>query len=139
MRLTILALALAIACCGCEPQPTHPTEPVQSDQQLPLTLGGFVLGGAENERVQGVCYLGTGREVLECDMYNGLTKWTLTELTIVVTWFPYNDDDKRYYRTPVVVEPLTTSRITARLGLVLPREKSKWAWQTVGARGRPAK
>jgi len=149
LRLFILAAAMAFG--GCEPQPTQPlaTKP-QSDQELTLTFGGFVVGGPEDERVQGVCSLTEGRTVLECDIYNGLTKWTLTELTTVVTWSPYGPDDKRYYRTSVSAEPLTTSHITIRLGVVLPRDEylgtgrnaqplTHWGWQTVGARGRPSK
>ena len=86
-----------------------------------------------------VCFLDAPtRSVLECDIHNGLTNWRLTELTLVVTWFPYGDADKNYYRIPVSTGPLTTAHVTVRIGIILPIG-NHWSWQTVSARGQPAK
>jgi hypothetical protein len=149
--LPLLTLTAVVACAGCEHQSTLTTTtgPL-NDQELSLTFGGFLSDGPEDQTVDGVCKLDAGRTVLDCDIHNGLPSWALTEITTVVVWFPYHNENKQFYRTPVSIEPLTASHITIRLGVVLPSDDvvgagisaqptHKWKWRTVGARGRPAK
>jgi hypothetical protein len=141
-----------LASFGCSNQTAPaPHESVKQEQPLPLTFGGFLKDGPEAERVGGVCGTDYTRNLLNCDIYNGLPGWIITEITLVVTWAPYEKNDSRYYQIPIIIEPRMTEHVTLRLGLRLPPDdvfklphgkvqtSSHWHWQTVGARGRPAK
>lgn len=156
MRRTLWALLITLAFSGCEqaqraaesvpsrPQPSTSPEP----QDLALTLGGFLAGGPQSERVTGQCGPAPTRDVLTCDIYNGLPKWTLQEVTLVVVWTPYRDEERRYFQVPVSIEPLSTKQVTVRLGLTLPADEvfppartgeprliRHWSWLIVGAKG----
>jgi len=73
-----------------------------------------------------------------------------TEVTIGLTWIPYGDDDKSYFREVVSIEPLKTGQVSIRLGTQLPpdtylrfRNKAPvasqhWSWLLANARGVPA-
>ena len=146
--LSILSL-LALFDCRTQTEAV-PHDDVKRDQVLPLTFGGFLKDGPESERVEGMCGLDYTRSLLNCDLYNGLPGWVITEVTLNVTWSPYGDDDIRYFRVPISIKPLTKEHTTVRLGLTLPPDEvSKigrsvltsrhWGWQNVGAKGYPAK
>jgi len=40
-------------------------------RDLPITYGGFISGGDERQKIEGVCTANYGRNVLNCDIYNG--------------------------------------------------------------------
>ena len=114
-------------------------------QDLHITLGGFVENHPEGGKLDGVCDTDHTRNVLHCDLYNGLRDWTVTEITLRLTWSPYDNDSKRYYRVPVSIEPLNTERVSVRLGLQLPpdegvgtRTMTHWEWLIENARGHLA-
>jgi hypothetical protein len=150
--LLLLSALNVLASSGCANQaaPT-PHESLTQEQVLPLTFGGFLKDGPEAEQVQGVCGTDDTRNLLNCDIYNGLPGWTITEVTLVITWSPYEKENVRYYQVPIVIEPRTTEHVTVRLGLQLPPDdilklprgkvarSSRWHWQNAGAKGYPAK
>jgi hypothetical protein len=130
--LTLSALTmLTFSNCGSQ---SH--DNVKRDQILPLTLGGFLKDGPETERVTGMCRADNTRTLLNCDIYNGLPGWAITEVTLAVSWSPYEKDDVRYYQVAAMIKPRTTEHVTVRLGLQLP---ARWVWQNMGAKGYPAK
>jgi len=118
-------------------------------QELPLTFGGFIENHPDRGTLGGTCTPDVTRGVLNCDVYNGLLDWTLTEITVAVTWSTYGQDDKRYYRETVSIEPLQTRQVSIRLGLQLPPDDSirlrnrapdvtnHWGWLITGAKGLP--
>jgi hypothetical protein len=128
----VLLLLLVSWFPGCS-EVAHNT---RQDRVLQVTYGGFLKGGSEAERIEGVCNPDVTRTLLECDLYNGLRNWTLSEVTLIVLksspsgW----DQPGRTFRIPVTIRPLTTEHVTVRLGLELPE---RWQWQNVGARGYP--
>jgi len=142
-----IAIALLTAMVACDtrtPQPqsqaTPPPDQIR-ERDLILTFGGWVNGGPEDQQVKGVCGSDYTRNVLHCDIYNGLRDWQLTEVTIAVTWAPYGDDDRRDFAQRVSIQPLTTSTINIRLGMQLPADTrmrgtvlNHWGWQIVGAK-----
>lgn len=87
---------------------------------------------------------------MSCDIYNG-SDWVITEVTFVVTWAPYQDDDKRLYRVTGNIEPLKTEKLNFSLGIQLPaddvfpirgkaaRVLSHWGWAIDSAKGYRAK
>ncbi len=108
------------------------------EQDLRITFGGFLENHPEGGKLNGVCGTDDTRNVLNCDIYNGLLDWTVTEIILAVIWSPYGDDDKRYYRVHVSIEPLTTERTTVSLGLQLPPDDMvghHWHWLIASARG----
>ena len=112
------------------------------ERDLRITWGGFVEGQPERGKVGGVCEPDIPRNVLSCDIYNGLLDWTVSEINLVVTWSPYRDDDKRAYRIHLALEPLKADHVTVRLGLQLPPDDvvqgktfRHWGWQIVAAKG----
>jgi hypothetical protein len=125
------ALAVALLAVGC--QTSQPSAPSHT-QELQITLGGFIAGHSESEKVTAVCGITPAHEMLKCDFYNGLPELALTEITVVVVWSPYNDNDKRYFKIPVSLNPLTSEHQEIRLGLLIPQDKH-WGWQIVGASG----
>ncbi len=147
-------LAIAFAACtlfGCQATQISekPKDAKPKDQELPITVGGFIENHPERGTLNGVCGTDATRNVLNCDIYNGLLDWTVTEITLGVTWAPYNDDDKRYYRESVSIESMKTSQVSIRLGLQLPlddviRRRNRapvtmnhWSWLITGAKGLP--
>jgi hypothetical protein len=108
--------------CGNQAPPaTH--ENVKREQVLPLTLGGFIKDEPEAEKIGGICSTDETRSSLNCDVYNGLPGWTLTELTLAVVWLPHGEDDVRYFQVPIMIKPRTTERIAVRLGRQLPPDE----------------
>lgn len=90
------------------------------------------------------------RTIMNCDVYNGLEGWAVSEVTVAVTCSPYKEDDKRYYAETVSIEPLRTEQIVIRLGILLPSDtrmklargrfgplEHHWGWQIVEAKGHP--
>jgi hypothetical protein len=119
-------------------------EGLKQEQILPITLGGFLQNGSEKEQVRGVCEPDETRNLLSCDLYNGLRGWTISKLTIAVVWPAYKNESKREYSIPITIAPLTTEHVTFRLGLQLPPDEilkfpdgtvsvsKRWHWQPVG-------
>jgi hypothetical protein len=108
---TLLAVILA----GCQSTPQldeKKTVPTKADRDLRITLGGFVENHPEGGTLNGVCGTDNTRNVLNCDIHNGLLNWTVTEVTIGLTWIPYGDDDKSYFREVVSIEPLKTGQVS---------------------------
>lgn len=147
---TLIILVLLISACRQETQTERVAAAVkdkQAEQDLRITFGGFVEDHPEGGKLEGVCGTDYTRNVLNCDIYNGLLGWTVTEFTIVVTWSPYKDEDKRYYRTPLRIEPFATERCTIRLGVQLPPDEypryrgrtfpaiRHWSWLIASAKG----
>ena len=141
MRKTVvLTSALAvIAISGCVNTSAPAHENAKLEQVLPLTLGGFLKDGPETEKIQGICETNDTRDLLNCDIYNGLPGWIISEVTLVVVnggLSGWENDKARPFRVPVVIHPLTTEKVSVKLGLQLPM---RWSWQNVGAKGHPAK
>lgn len=109
------------------------------EQDLRLTFGGFPQEHPEEGKLEGVCGTDSTRNVLDCDVYNGLAHWTVKELTLEVTWFPFGEDNKRFYSESVSIEPLKTEHVSIRLGLQLPGRVSppgkRWGWLIANAKG----
>lgn len=151
MKPTSLAAAcLVCTLLGCDTtQLSEKPTASPKAQDLAITLGGFIENHPEGGTLGGTCVPEQMRSVLKCDVYNGLQNWTLTEITLVVTWLPYNQDDKRYHRETVSIEPLQTEQVSIRLGLQLPADdvirlrkgppiiSKHWGWTYAGAKGLP--
>src|ERR1022692_2040395 len=105
MRTTSLAIAcVAFALLGCGVMTfSEKSNDSPRGQELPLTFGGFIENHPDRGELSGTCTPDAARSVLNCDLYNGLLDWTLTEVTVAVTWSPYGQDDKRYYREIVSI------------------------------------
>lgn len=144
------AAILGLSLFSCDQPNRAPQTKQEADSDLRITLGGFREGHPDGGKLEGVCTPDVTRTIMECDVYNGLEGWTVSEVTVVVTWSPYKDDDKRYYAQRVSIEPLTTERVSIRLGIQLPDDtrlkfrggrlgpiESHWGWQIVGAKGHP--
>ena len=115
-----------------------------ADQDLRITLGGHIEDRPESGKLAGVCGTDNTRNVMNCDIYNGLLDWRVTVFAVV--WSPYGDDNRRYYRVHVSIEPLKTEHMSVRLGLQLPpddvvedRMIRHWSWLIAKARGHPTK
>ena len=138
---SVIAAGFAVGCSGVATLP--PKAPIE--QELKITFGGFLQGGNEQQKIDGVCSTDGTRSVLKCDIYNGLPSWRVTELVIRVTWEPYSDEDVRDFRERVSIPPLTTGTMNFRLGAQLPDNTSlrgqlqtHWSWLVVGAKAVPA-
>jgi hypothetical protein len=127
MRLSALGCAIAaFTALGCSPK-----KPIEQDLQI--TVGGFMKRGDEHEKLKGTCRLVELGSILNCDIYSGLTKWHVTELVIRVTWYPYSEEDVRDFRQQVSISPLTTAPVSLRLG----KQLTDMRWVVVGAKGVP--
>ena len=80
--LTGLAISLLLVSSACEEgkSPSDPTPKEPAEQDLKITYGGFVQNGPEDQLLNGVCGAGATRNVVNCDIHNGLMDWNITEI-----------------------------------------------------------
>lgn len=131
--LAITALTLLLSCESRNSGVEQASAPAEQDLQI--TLGGFIQGHPEGGSLAGTCTpTDYTRSEMVCDLYNGIANWNVTP-TIIVVWAPYQDDNKRVYRLPVAIPPLTTQRVTFKLGFQLPPDSASrgerlthWGW-----------
>ena len=131
--LAMMALVLLLSSCDEQKQSAGRTP---AEQDLQITLGGFIEGHPEEGALAGTCTTNDyARTEMRCDLYNGLSNWNITQVTIVVVWAPYQDDNKRIYRVPVASPSLTTQQVKFKLGLQLPPDGvggdpqlKHWGW-----------
>lgn len=143
--LTLL-LGLSLACNDSRSSAAIPKS--RREEDLTITFGGFLQNGPEDQRLDGRCTPNPARDILQCDVHNGLEKWHVTEVTFQVVRPGDKDDDRHYYRERVSIEPLETETASFKLGMQLPadtyipaRGGSKqsvghWDWLIVGAKGQ---
>jgi hypothetical protein len=98
--------------------------------------------------VDGQCQANPARDVLECDMHNGLMKRNITEITFQVIRTGDRENERHYYRQSISIAPLQTETVTIKLGMQLPadtrvsikggaaRTLTHWQWLVVGAKGQ---
>jgi hypothetical protein len=143
---------VAFSALSCSPDTVKPSPQAPKDEDLGLTLGGFREGRPDEGELNGICTGDSTRTVLNCDVYNGLKGWTVSEFTLMITWYPYKDDDKRSYAEHVSIEPMETNRASIKLGLQLPSDtqlivrgrpfgkpQTHWGWSIVSAKGHRAR
>jgi hypothetical protein len=129
--MKITALFCAIAALGLGRSRRMPIE-----QDLQITFGGFMKGGGENEKIEGTRRSIEAGNVLDCDIYNGLPRWRVTEIVIRVSWAPYSAGDVRDFRQHVSITPLTTAALNLRLATQLPG--TRWGWLVLSAKSIPS-
>lgn len=145
-RATVCAsLVLMSVLCACGPSVSSPPS-TPKEQELTLTLGGFIAGGPTDQKVEGICGLDPAHTTLQCDIYNGLRDWRITEVTVQVVWSPYEAAQVRLFRQRVAIAPLTTAKVNIHLGVQLPPDSQyssrtgrlpavrHWSWLVSGAR-----
>ena len=137
MAIVFVCMLVGIACERPRPNAPVARQEVKREQVLPLTLAGFLKDGPKAEKIEGVCGPNITRNLLNCDIYDGLPAWTITEVTLFVSWWPYKEDNRRFH-VPITIKPLTTQHVTVRLGLQLPPDDvrfklphKRWSWQPV--------
>ena len=149
----MLAVSLTLASLACdEKTPSGNVSPrVEPEQDLKITYGGFIQNGPEDQLLDGVCGTDVTRNVVNCDVHNGLMGWNVTEVTFQV--IPTSRDiEQHYYRERVSIAPLQTEHVTLKLGMQLPADTyikfrsrpggqtmSHWSWLTVQAKATPSK
>jgi hypothetical protein len=143
-RILLLSTFIAVFDLGCSREASTPP-PSPHAQDLKITTGGFIQGGDEQQKIDGVCDTDDSRKVLHCDIYNGLSHWQVTELKIKLAWSPYSDDNVRDYREGVSIAPMTTASIQILLGTQLPPDSringkilKHYHWLIDGAKAVPA-
>jgi hypothetical protein len=140
-----ILLVPLLLCLACTDSPTEP----KPEQDLTITFGGFLQNGPKDELLNGQCQANPTRDVLQCDMHNGLMKWNITEITFQVIRTGDREDEHHYYRQRISIAPLQTETVTIKLGMQLPADTqdlikgkaltprmSHWQWLIVGAKGQ---
>jgi hypothetical protein len=146
--LVFVCLAAILTACNNTALKPDTAKTSKQEQDLVITFGGFIKDGPETEKLEGVCGTDYTRNVLNCDIYNGLLSWNVTELTFEIVWSPYNDETKRFFRNRVSIPPMTTSHVSFSLGMQLPpdvvsksrngiapKTYERWSWIIAGAKG----
>lgn len=120
----VLAVFILLVSAGCvESTLSRDTkQKPEPEQDLTITFGGFIQNGPQDELLDGQCRPNATRDVLQCDMHNGLIKWNITEITFQVTRTGDRDDERHYYRERISIAPLQTETVTIKLGMELPRD-----------------
>lgn len=148
----LLAASLALGFLACvERTPSRDKGPkVGPEQDLNITFGGFMQNGLQDQLLDGHCASDTTRNVLKCDIHNGLMGWRITEVTFQV--IRAGDNQQHFYREQVSIAPLQPEHVDIRLAMDLPpdsqfkvhgqpygKPQSHWSWLIVRALGKPAK
>lgn len=154
MRRTLgvaTSIGFLLATLACVNDSSSGARP-QADESIPITYGGFVQNGPPDELLDGQCSPNVTRDILECDIHNGLLHWNITEVTLqVISNVEHVNENTpaHYYRQSISIPCLQTATVTIRLGMTLPPDTqikvrgrpsgsplSHWSWLVVGARGR---
>jgi hypothetical protein len=145
MLAFIILCALVLSACNETSTYTYTKAPKVEEQDLRITFGGFIQGGPQDQKLEGICGPDWTRSEFDCDIYNGLPNWNVTELTLQVNWSPYGDSDHRFYKQRVSISPFTTQKVSITLGTRLPNSVrvgrttiEPWHWLIVGAKGTRA-
>ncbi|MBZ5682236.1 MAG: hypothetical protein LAO24_19255 [Acidobacteriia bacterium] len=145
--LLVAPLLLCLACTDGAPS-AESSPKAKPEQDLAITFGGFVQNGPEDQLLDGQCQANLTRDVLQCDMHNGLMKWNITEIAFQVIRTGDREDERHYYRQRISIAPLQTETVTIKLGMQLPadtrvsikggtaRTLTHWQWLVVGAKGQ---
>lgn len=146
VALGILPLSLCLACNVSRSPESNPK--FMPEQELTVTFGGFLQNGPEDQRLEGECSPNATRDLLQCDIHNGLLKWRIAEITFQVIRTSDKEDDRHYYRQRVSIEPLQTQSASFKLGMQLPSDTylptrdgprkslAHWDWLIVDAKGQ---
>jgi hypothetical protein len=144
--LVVLPLLLALACDESPRAASNPKP--EPEQDLVITFGGFLQNGPQDELLNGQCGPNLSRDVLQCDIHNGLMKWNITEITFQVIRGGDPENEHHYYRERASIASLQTETITVKLGMQLPTDTyfkernghvdtfTHWNWLIVGAKGQ---
>jgi hypothetical protein len=151
--LTGLAISLLLVSSACKQAVKPSSDPTPKEipeQDLKLTIGGFIENGAQDQLLNGICETDVTRNNVDCDVHNGLIGWNVTEVTFQI--IRIGDDEHHYYRERVSIPALQTQHVSIRLGMQLPPDDyikyrgkpgghtfSHWSWLIVQAKGTPAK
>lgn len=142
-------LLLTLACDESRNPASHTVPKSQPEQDLAITFGGFIQNGAQDQLLDGQCHTNLTRDVLECDIHNGLIPWNIMEITFqVIRAGEKPEGEHHYYRERVSIASLQTQTVTIKLGMQLPADThltfrggksstmSHWSWLIVGAKGK---
>lgn len=146
-------LLLTLACDETTSPASNPAPPPkpQVEQDLPITFGGFIQNGPQDQLLDGQCGTNIARDALQCDIHNGLMTWNITEITFQVIRVGDPENEHHYYRERVSIGSLQTETVNIKLGMQLPADTlltlrggkstttSHWSWLIVGAKGQPVK
>jgi hypothetical protein len=151
MRYAFIVLVglplLLLLACDESPRAAANPKP-EPEQDLTITFGGFIQNGPQDQLLDGQCSRNVTRDVLQCDIHNGLMNWNITEITFQVMRPSDPQNENHYYREPVSIASLQTETITIKLGMQLPADTyfkkrngevdtfTHWSWLIVGAKGR---
>lgn len=152
MRCSSIVLAgvlllLTLACDETKSPASNPIPKPQIEQNLTITLGGFIENGPEDQLLDGQCRPNLTRDVLQCDIHNGLIPWNITEITFQVIRTGDPENEHHYYRERVSIASLQTATVTIKLAMQLPADTrltfrgrqtstmTHWEWLIVGAKG----
>lgn len=125
----------------------RPIPQSEAEEDLPITFGGFIQNGPEDQKVDGQCKPNFARDLLSCDIHNGLIPWNITELTFQIIRDTDPENEHHYYRERVSIGPLQTETVVIKLGMQLPADTQTrlrgrkpvitdhWHWLVVGAKG----
>ncbi|HLK34687.1 MAG TPA: hypothetical protein VKT29_16450 [Terriglobales bacterium] len=140
-------LLVTLACDETKSPASNPISKPQVEQNLPITLGGFIQNGPEGQLLDGQCRPNLTRDVLQCDIHNGLVPWNITEITLQIIRTGDAENEHHYYRERLSIASLQTETVTIKLGMQLPADTrlsfrggqtstmSHWQWLIVGAKG----
>jgi len=143
----LCCVALLLSACSRKQEDAN----AAVDQDLLLTIGGFMRDNAEGGTLTGECSPGAGPQELACEIYNGIQGWTVTQVSIQVDWAPALGGRARFYRPPILIESFKSGRVSITVESPLPANSGgspsgrgsiasrNWSWAIVGARGYRAK
>ena len=95
----LVPLFLSLACTDSAPSAESNPKP-NPEQDLVITFGGFLQNGPEDQLLDGQCQANPAKDVLQCDMHNGLMKWNITEITFQVIRTGDREDEHRRPNEP---------------------------------------
>jgi hypothetical protein len=146
--IPLVMLSLLLLACDDSPRASSAKPEPEPEQDLAITFGGFIQNGPEDQLLDGQCSANLSRDVLQCDIHNGLMKWNVTEITFQVIRTGDPDNEHHYYRERASIASLQTETITIKLGMQLPadtyfkmrngevKNMRHWQWLIVGAKGQ---
>lgn len=147
MKYLCSLAVLGLALCGCN-EPLKATNAEHRTEVLKINpFSGGIVDDPTGGTIDALCHPLSGGTELQCDVYNGLQKWHLSEVEFsIIADMREHDEPARRIRVAIHAPPLSSGKVDFVLGTKLAPDTfgpkgerfEHWAFAVTGAKAYKA-